>query len=75
MFFSLEMLDKSDPPAIPDGYGLSLGFYCLMETVKTIQILIDEVVLETENTQEHAHELEVEKESEGVDTKGKVLNL
>lgn len=71
----LEMLDKSDPPAIPDGYGLSLGFYCLMETVKTIQILIDEVVLETENTQEHAHELEVEKESEGVDTKERERKL
>ena len=35
------MLDKADPPTIPDGYGLSLGFYCLLETVKTINYLVE----------------------------------
>ena len=41
LFFSLEMLDKVDPPAVPDGYGLSVGFYCLVEAVRTIQLLVE----------------------------------
>lgn len=39
--FSLEMLDKVDPPMVPDGYGLSVGFYCLVEAVRTIQVLVE----------------------------------
>lgn len=35
------MLDKVDPPTIPDGYGLSVGFYCLVEAVRTIQLLVE----------------------------------
>ena len=46
------MLDKVDPPPIPDGYGLSLGFYCLIETVKTIQILIEGVKTEADGKTE-----------------------
>ncbi|XP_078340584.1 protein MON2 homolog isoform X3 [Crassostrea virginica] len=36
----LEMLDKVEPPAIADGYGLSLAFYCLLEVVKSVRILV-----------------------------------
>ncbi|KAK3101498.1 hypothetical protein FSP39_004044 [Pinctada imbricata] len=36
----LEFLDKVDPPSIPEGYGLSVAFYCLLEVVKSIQILV-----------------------------------
>ncbi|KAK3593006.1 hypothetical protein CHS0354_005360 [Potamilus streckersoni] len=39
----LEMLDKIEPPAIPDGYGLSLAFYFLMETVRSVQLLVEGV--------------------------------
>lgn len=35
------MLDKVEPPTVPDGYGLSVGFYCLVEAVRTIQLLIE----------------------------------
>lgn len=35
------MLDKTDPPTVPDGYGLSVGFYCLVEAVRTIQLLVE----------------------------------
>jgi hypothetical protein len=35
------MLDKVDPPTVPDGYGLSVGFYCLVEAVRTIQFLVE----------------------------------
>jgi hypothetical protein len=34
------MLDKVEPPAISDGYGLSLAFYCLLEVVKSVRILV-----------------------------------
>ncbi|WAR26074.1 MON2-like protein, partial [Mya arenaria] len=37
----LEMLDKVEPPVVPDGYGLSLGFYCLVEAVRTIQVIVE----------------------------------
>ncbi|XP_060551977.1 protein MON2 homolog isoform X2 [Ruditapes philippinarum] len=40
-FCCLEMLDKVDPPTVPDGYGLSVGFYCLVEAVRTIQFLVE----------------------------------
>ena len=39
-FWSLEMLDKSDPPTVPDGYGMSLAFLCLLDVVKSIQGLV-----------------------------------
>ena len=35
------MLDKAEPPSVPDGYGLSVGFYCLIEIVKTIQLIVE----------------------------------
>jgi len=39
--FSLEMLEKVEPPIVPDGYGLSVGFYCLVEAVRTIQLIVE----------------------------------
>ena len=62
---SLEMLDKVDPPPIPDGYGLSLGFYCLIETVKTIQILIEGVKTEADGAQEKEEKKTETEEHEG----------
>ncbi|XP_067683321.1 protein MON2 homolog [Haliotis asinina] len=37
----LEMLDKIDPPVIPDGYGVSLAFYCLLSIVKSVKLIIE----------------------------------
>ena len=62
---SLEMLDKVDPPPIPDGYGLSLGFYCLIETVKTIQILIEGDKTEADGAQEKEEKKTETEEHEG----------
>ena len=72
--FSLEMLDKVDPPTVPDGYGLSLGFYCLMETVKTIQLLVEGVTADSDTAQEKddkskAQEKPQSKEDEGTHEK------
>lgn len=39
-FFSLEMLDKLEPPSIPEGYGISIAFYCLLEITRSIQLVI-----------------------------------
>ncbi|RUS80797.1 hypothetical protein EGW08_011418, partial [Elysia chlorotica] len=36
----LELLDKTDPPGVPEGYGVSLAFRCLMETTRTVHTLI-----------------------------------
>lgn len=36
----LELLDKIDPPMIPDGYGVSLAFHSLLEMVTSVRILV-----------------------------------
>nr|KAG5711390.1 hypothetical protein BaRGS_025817 [Batillaria attramentaria] len=36
----LEMLDKIEPPAIPDGYGVSIAFHSLLEMVTSVRILV-----------------------------------
>lgn len=37
----LDMLEKGDPPAIPDGYGISVAYACLLEIIRSISITID----------------------------------
>lgn len=34
------MLDKLEPPIIPDGYGISIAYACLLEIVRSLQITI-----------------------------------
>ncbi|RXG68969.1 Protein MON2-like protein [Armadillidium vulgare] len=36
----LEMLDKLEPPTIPDGYGISVAYYCLLDITRSIQFVI-----------------------------------
>ncbi|XP_065165196.1 protein MON2 homolog isoform X2 [Atheta coriaria] len=36
----LEMLDKTEPPLIPDGYGISVAYACLLEIIRSLQISI-----------------------------------
>jgi hypothetical protein len=38
---SLEMLDKIDPPSIPDGYGISVAYACLLDIIRTIALTIE----------------------------------
>ncbi|KAK2711568.1 hypothetical protein QYM36_012656 [Artemia franciscana] len=38
----LDGLDKSEPPGIPDGYGISVAYACLLSVIKSITILIEE---------------------------------
>ncbi|XP_078594586.1 protein MON2 homolog isoform X1 [Branchiostoma floridae x Branchiostoma japonicum] len=40
----LEMLDKTDPPAIPEGYGLSVAFACLLDCVRSISTIISSIL-------------------------------
>ena len=35
------MMDKVDPPTIPDGYGISIAFSCLLDVIKAVQLVID----------------------------------
>ncbi|XP_056646961.1 protein MON2 homolog isoform X2 [Diorhabda sublineata] len=37
----LEMLDKIEPPIVPDGYGISVAYACLMEIIRSLQITIN----------------------------------
>lgn len=34
------MLDKIEPPIIPDGYGISIAYACLLEIIRSLQITI-----------------------------------
>ncbi|XP_014237162.1 protein MON2 homolog isoform X1 [Trichogramma pretiosum] len=36
----LEMLDKVDPPQIPDGYGISIAYACLLDIIRSIALAI-----------------------------------
>lgn len=35
------MLDKIEPPVVPDGYGISVAYACLMEIIRSLQITIN----------------------------------
>ncbi|XP_063438367.1 protein MON2 homolog isoform X1 [Mytilus trossulus] len=37
----LELLDRVDPPAVQDGYGMSLAFYSLLELNRSVQFIIE----------------------------------
>lgn len=34
------MLDKIDAPTIPEGYGVTIAFHCLLELVSSVRILV-----------------------------------
>ena len=36
------MLDKMEPPSMPEGYGISVAYICLLDTVKSINFIITE---------------------------------
>ncbi|CAG2060970.1 unnamed protein product [Timema podura] len=39
----LEMLDKSEPPSIPEGYGISIAYAYLLDIVRSIALAIEGV--------------------------------
>lgn len=36
----LEMLDKMEPPTIPEGYGISLAYACLLDVVRSVALAV-----------------------------------
>lgn len=40
---SLEMLDKTDPPLIPDGYCMSVAYACLLDVVRSISLIVENI--------------------------------
>lgn len=34
------MLDKIEPPTIPDGYGISIAYASLLEIIRSLQITV-----------------------------------
>ncbi|KAG8331656.1 Endocytosis and vacuole integrity protein [Homalodisca vitripennis] len=39
----LEMMDKVEPPTIPDGYGISVAYACLLDIIRSISMLVNSV--------------------------------
>lgn len=39
-FDSLDMLDKVEPPLIPDGFGISVAYACLLDIVRSISLAV-----------------------------------
>lgn len=39
--FFMDQLDKLEAPSVPDGYGLTQAFYCLLRVVDSISIILD----------------------------------
>lgn len=37
----LEMLDKIEPPVIPDGYGISIAYACLLDIIRSLTLTIE----------------------------------
>lgn len=37
----LEMLEKTEPPTIPDGYGISIAYACLLDIVRSISLAVN----------------------------------
>ena len=42
LFFSLEHLERPECSSISDGYTLSIAFACLLEIVKSLDVLVQE---------------------------------
>ncbi|MCL4134296.1 UNVERIFIED_CONTAM: hypothetical protein GTU68_008829, partial [Idotea baltica] len=36
----LEMLDKLEPPTIPEGYGISIAYFCLLDITRSIHLVV-----------------------------------
>lgn len=55
------MLDKIEPPVIPEGYGISIAYACLLEIIRSLQITISPQLSTNEamtNATKHDHDLE-----------------
>lgn len=52
------MLDKVEPPTIPEGYAMSVAFHCLLDLVRGITSMIEgelgEIETECQTTSEAA---------------------
>ncbi|KAM9028799.1 protein MON2 homolog isoform 4-T4 [Ara ararauna] len=52
----LEMLDKVEPPTIPEGYAMSVAFHCLLDLVRGITTMIEGELGEAEIVSQTAAE-------------------
>lgn len=37
------MLDKNEPPLIPDGYCMSVAYACLLDVVRSISLVVENI--------------------------------
>ncbi|XP_029470899.1 protein MON2 homolog isoform X3 [Rhinatrema bivittatum] len=52
----LEMLDKVEPPTIPEGYAMSVAFHCLLDLVRGITAMIEGELGQSETVSETSTE-------------------
>ncbi|XP_052646763.1 protein MON2 homolog isoform X7 [Harpia harpyja] len=52
----LEMLDKVEPPTIPEGYAMSVAFHCLLDLVRGITTMIEGELGEAETVSQSTTE-------------------
>nr|XP_033814153.1 protein MON2 homolog isoform X1 [Geotrypetes seraphini] len=52
----LEMLDKVEPPTIPEGYAMSVAFHCLLDLVRGITAMIEGELGQSETVSEFSTE-------------------
>ncbi|XP_075218459.1 mon2 homolog, regulator of endosome-to-Golgi trafficking isoform X2 [Lycorma delicatula] len=45
----LEMMDKIEPPVIPDGYGISVAYACLLDIIRSVSIAVQDGASGNEN--------------------------
>uniref|UniRef100_T1D1X0 Protein MON2 homolog n=1 Tax=Cupiennius salei TaxID=6928 RepID=T1D1X0_CUPSA len=50
----LEMLDKIEAPAVPEGYGMSVAFTSLLDVINSIESIINSQELKKDNSTTHS---------------------
>lgn len=56
---SLEMLDKVEPPSIPEGYAMSVAFSALLDLVRSITSVIEKELAKEEEEAAAKEEAEI----------------
>ena len=52
------MLDKTDPPLIPDGYCMSVAYACLLDVVRSISLIVENISSNRTNVSQTAGDSE-----------------
>lgn len=54
ILYSLDMIDKTEPPPVAEGYGLSLAFVCILDIVRSVNLVASSVPVAQSSEQDGA---------------------